>query len=115
MLKEARFFYLPLGIRPRGTTFEYEYLREFETECDNNLGCELGAHIGSIHENIRATKFRATVPLTFRDVHLEKRAPLSREKNIDRCYLVRNLRKRGEKEIKYERKSTSTVQGRSVK
>jgi hypothetical protein len=102
--------HLLLGIRPQGTTFEYEYLREFETECENNLGCELGAHIGSIHENIRASKCRATVPLTFRDVYFEKHAPPPSGKNIDRCHLARNLLKRGGKEIKYERKSTGTGQ-----
>ncbi len=31
-------------------TFEYEYLREFETEFENILECELGAHMGLIHE-----------------------------------------------------------------
>ncbi len=31
-------------------TFEYEYLREFETEFENILGCESGAHMESIHE-----------------------------------------------------------------
>jgi hypothetical protein len=31
-------------------TFEYEYLREFETEFKNILRCESGAHMGSIHE-----------------------------------------------------------------
>jgi dTDP-4-amino-4,6-dideoxygalactose transaminase len=31
-------------------TFEYEYLREFETEFKNILGCESGAHLGSIIE-----------------------------------------------------------------
>ncbi len=31
-------------------TFEYEYLCEFETEFENILGCESGAHMRSIHE-----------------------------------------------------------------
>jgi hypothetical protein len=35
---------------PRGTTFEFEYLREFETEIKNILGYESGAHMGLIHE-----------------------------------------------------------------
>jgi hypothetical protein len=34
----------------RISTFEYEYLRKFETEFENILGCESGAHTGSIHE-----------------------------------------------------------------
>jgi hypothetical protein len=44
-------------------TFEYEYLREFETEFENILECESGAHMGSIHEKNRGKKSRATVPL----------------------------------------------------
>ncbi len=44
-------------------TFEYEYLREFETEFENILGCESGADIGSIHEKTRGKKSHATVPL----------------------------------------------------
>ncbi len=31
-------------------TFKYEYLREFETEFENILGCESGADVGSVHE-----------------------------------------------------------------
>jgi hypothetical protein len=31
-------------------TFEYEYLREFETKLENIIGCESGAHMGSIHK-----------------------------------------------------------------
>jgi hypothetical protein len=31
------------GIRPRGT-FEFEYLCEFETELENNLGYDSGVH-----------------------------------------------------------------------
>jgi hypothetical protein len=31
-------------------TFEYEYLREFETKFENILDCESGAHMGSIYE-----------------------------------------------------------------
>ncbi len=30
--------------------FEYEYLREFETEFENILECESGAHMRSIYE-----------------------------------------------------------------
>ncbi len=29
---------------------EHEYLREFETEFENILGCESGVYLGSIHE-----------------------------------------------------------------
>jgi hypothetical protein len=38
------------GIRPRGTTFEFEYFRGFEPEFENNLGYESGIHMRSIHE-----------------------------------------------------------------
>ncbi len=44
-------------------TFEYEYLREFETEFENILVCESGAHMGSIYEKNSGQKSRATVPL----------------------------------------------------
>ncbi len=30
--------------------FEYEYLRKFETDFENILGCESGAYLGPIHE-----------------------------------------------------------------
>ncbi len=30
-------------------TFKHEYLHEFETKFENILGCESGAHMGSIH------------------------------------------------------------------
>jgi hypothetical protein len=35
---------------PRGTTFKFEYLCEFEMEITNILGLESGAHMGRIHE-----------------------------------------------------------------
>jgi hypothetical protein len=41
---------------PHRTTFEFEYLREFEPEFENVLGYELGAHIGSIHEKNQGPK-----------------------------------------------------------
>jgi hypothetical protein len=44
-------------------TFEYKYLREFETELKNILKSESGAHMGSIREKTRGKKSRATVPL----------------------------------------------------
>jgi hypothetical protein len=49
---------------PHGTTFEFEYLREFEMEITNILGLESGAHMGWIHEKNRGEKSRATVPLS---------------------------------------------------
>jgi hypothetical protein len=45
---------------PRGTTFELEYLSEFEMEI-NILGYELGAYMRLIHE--KNQKSRTTVPL----------------------------------------------------
>jgi hypothetical protein len=44
-------------------TFEYEYLCEFETKFEDILGCESGAHMGSIHKKTRGKKSRANVPL----------------------------------------------------
>ncbi len=35
---------------PRGTTFEFEYLGEFEMEIKKFFGHESGAHMGLIHE-----------------------------------------------------------------
>jgi hypothetical protein len=46
----AQFFLkIPRVFRPRGTTFEFEYFREFESEFENNLGYESGIHMGLIH------------------------------------------------------------------
>ncbi len=44
-------------------TYKSEYLRKFETELENILGCESGAHMGSICEKTRGRQSRATVPL----------------------------------------------------
>jgi hypothetical protein len=41
---------------PRGTTFEFEYLGEFEMEIKNILGHELGAHMSLIHEKNQRPK-----------------------------------------------------------
>jgi hypothetical protein len=41
---------------PRGTTFEFEYLGEFEIEIRNILGHELGAHMRLIHEKSQRPK-----------------------------------------------------------
>jgi hypothetical protein len=38
-------FFVLLGIRTHGTTFKFNYLREFETEFENILGYESGAYI----------------------------------------------------------------------
>jgi hypothetical protein len=45
------------------TTFEFEYLGEFEIEIKNILEHESGAQIGLIHEKTGGQKSRATVPL----------------------------------------------------
>ncbi len=63
MLKEfpiRQFFCVPRGLIPHRTSLKFEYLREFE----NDLGYELGAHIGSIREKTRGQKSHATVPLS---------------------------------------------------
>jgi|LakMenEpi03Aug12_release.lakeMendotaPanAssembly.Ray.scaffolds.fasta_scaffold4135463_1 hypothetical protein len=44
----------PRGIRPRGATFEFGYLGEFETEFENYLGCDSGVHMGLIHKKTEA-------------------------------------------------------------
>jgi hypothetical protein len=41
---------------PRRTTFEFEYLGEFEMEIKNILGHELGAHMRLIHEKNQRPK-----------------------------------------------------------
>ncbi len=52
-------------ILQRWYTYKSEYLREFETEFENILGCESGAHMGLIIEKkTRGRQSRATVPLS---------------------------------------------------
>jgi hypothetical protein len=51
------------GIRLRGTTFEFEYLCEFETEFENNLGSDSGGSYGVDSRKNRGQKSRATLPL----------------------------------------------------
>ncbi len=46
-------------------TFEYEYLREFETEFKNILECESGAHMGPIHEKNRGKKLSCYCPFKY--------------------------------------------------
>jgi hypothetical protein len=41
---------------PRGTTFEFEYLGEFEKEIKNILGHESGAYMRLIHEKNQRPK-----------------------------------------------------------
>jgi hypothetical protein len=41
---------------PRGTTFKFEYLSEFEIEMKNILGHESGAQMGLIHEKKQRPK-----------------------------------------------------------
>jgi hypothetical protein len=65
MLKESPssiFFKIPRGIRPWGTTFEFEYFREFESEIENNLGYESGIDMGSIHEKKQWPKISCYCP-----------------------------------------------------
>ncbi len=52
------------GMIPRGTTFEFEYLSEFEIEIKNILEHESGAHMGLIHEKNQRPKSCATAPLS---------------------------------------------------
>jgi hypothetical protein len=46
-----------------GTTFEFEYLREFEAKFDISLGYESGVHIGLIHEKNERPKISCYCPI----------------------------------------------------
>ncbi len=66
MLKEPlilKIVFLLLGMIPRSTTLEFEYLDEFEMEIKNILGHESGAHMGLIFEKTKGQKSCSTVPL----------------------------------------------------
>jgi hypothetical protein len=59
MLKEPpnlKMFFVLRGMIPRGTTFEFKYLGEFEMEIKNILGHELGTHMRLIHEKNQRPK-----------------------------------------------------------
>ncbi len=59
MLKEPpilKMIFCSAGMIPRGTTFEFEYLGEFEIEIKNILEHESGAHVGLIHEKNQRPK-----------------------------------------------------------
>ncbi len=60
MLKKSplsdNFFCVPRGLIPCRTSLKFEYLREFEPEYENDLGYELGVHMGSIHEKNQGPK-----------------------------------------------------------
>jgi hypothetical protein len=45
-----------------GTTFKFEYFREFESEFEKNSGYESGIHIGSIHEINKRQKISCYCP-----------------------------------------------------
>ncbi len=51
-------------ILQRWYTYKSEYLREFETEFENILGCESGTHMGQLLKKTRGRQSRATVPLS---------------------------------------------------
>jgi hypothetical protein len=46
------------------SSFEFEYLGEFETDFENILVYESGAPVGSINKKTRGRKSRVTVHLT---------------------------------------------------
>ncbi len=59
MLKEPpilKMVFVLRGMIPRGTTFEFEYLGEFEIVIKNILEHESGAHMGLIHEKYQRPK-----------------------------------------------------------
>jgi hypothetical protein len=49
---------------PRGTTFKFEYLCDFEIEIKNILGHESEAQMGLVYEKNQRPKYCATVPLS---------------------------------------------------
>jgi hypothetical protein len=70
------FLKIPRGIRPQGTTFEFEYFREFESEFENTLGYLSAIHMGSIYEKNKRPKiscycpFKAVLPFTLKCFYL---------------------------------------------
>ncbi len=65
MLKESpssNFLKDSTGYQTQGTTFEFEYFREFESEFENNPGYESGIHMGSIHEINKRPKISCYYP-----------------------------------------------------
>jgi hypothetical protein len=53
MLKEpniSKMVFVLRGMIPRGTTFKFKFLGEFEIEIKNILEHESGTHMGLIHE-----------------------------------------------------------------
>jgi hypothetical protein len=59
MLKEPpilKMVFVLRGMIPRGITFEFEYLGEFEIEIKDILEHESGAHMGLIHEKNQRPK-----------------------------------------------------------
>ncbi len=69
----AQFFLnIPRGIRPRGTTFEFEYFLEFESEYENNSGYESGIHMGSIHEINKRPKIYYYYPFNMKRIIFPK-------------------------------------------
>jgi hypothetical protein len=58
----AQKFFVSEGIR-RGTTFEFEHLREFKTKLENNSWYESGLHLGSTYKKNRGQKSRVSFSL----------------------------------------------------
>jgi hypothetical protein len=50
------------GIRPQGTTSEFEYLSKFETEFENNLRYDSMVYIELIHEKKQRPKISCYCP-----------------------------------------------------
>jgi hypothetical protein len=58
----SNFLFVLRGLIPRGTTFEFEYFREIETEFKNILGYQSGVHMGLIHEKNQRPKISCFSP-----------------------------------------------------
>ncbi len=59
----SKCFWVPCDIRPRGTTFEFEYLHDFESEFVNNVGHESGIRMSKIHVINQRQKISCYCPL----------------------------------------------------
>jgi hypothetical protein len=118
----AQFFLkIPWGIKIRGTTFEFEYFREFKSEFKNNLGYESGIHLGSIHEKNQRPKSHATVPLRQVLVCIETvnsknifgwflKTSWAEEKGQERSWTGRRLQSCGIAKVKFWRSAIAVPQ-----
>jgi hypothetical protein len=85
MLKESpilKMFFVLQGMIPRRTTFEFDYLGEFEMEIKNILGQELGAHMRLIHEKNQRPKISCYCTFKAQLATTGKRKPQGRSLSL---------------------------------